>query len=308
MKNNLDSPSDQQTERLSPNSVQLKGNGSGALYVVATPIGHLDDMTPRAIATLNAVDTILAEDTRHSGTLLNHFSIQTHTIAYHDHNERQLAPEVIRRLQQGETYALISDAGTPLVSDPGYYLIQQAQQAGLPVIPVPGACALIAALSVAGLPTDRFSFQGFLPPKQQARETQLSTLKLNVETLVFYEAPHRLNACITSMLTVFGSDRQACVAREITKFYETIKTGSLEELDAWLSADPGQCRGEIVIMVMGMKDHAPEKEESERVLSVLLEYLSPSQAVAATVKLTGGKKNQLYALAQTLKSESDSPE
>lgn len=278
-------------------------NDQGRLYVVATPIGHLDDMTPRAVEILQSVDTILAEDTRHSGSLLKHFAIQTPAIAYHDHNERQLAPEVIKRMHNGESYALISDAGTPLVSDPGYHLIQQAKAENLHVIPIPGACALIAALSAAGLPSDRFSFQGFLPAKSQARKSFIESIKDRAETQIVYEAPHRLAASIQDLRLVLGDDRQACVAREISKLYETIKTASLAELDQWLGDDPGQCRGEIVILISGQRDHADQTQESERVLSILLEHLSPSQAVAATVEITGGKKNALYKLAQAKKTD-----
>ena len=271
---------------------------SGTLYVVATPIGNLDDMTPRAIATLQNVDTILAEDTRHSGGLLKKFGITTPARAYHDHNEQRAAPEVIRRLQVGENMALISDAGTPLVSDPGYYLLHLAQQAKVRVVPIPGVSAMIAALSVSGLPSDRFTFNGFLPPKKNARQKKLELLKTETATQIFYEAPHRLAECIKDLKEVFGADRNACIARELTKVYETIRTDILEDLEQWLDQEPGQCRGEIVIIVEGNYEEETDDGEDQRVLDVLLEYLSPSQAVAATVKITGGKKNQLYKMAQ----------
>jgi len=277
---------------------QKEQDKNGILYVVATPIGNLDDMTPRAIATLQNVDTILAEDTRHSGGLLKKFGITTPARAYHDHNEQQLAPELIKRLQAGENMALISDAGTPLVSDPGYHLLNLAQQAGINIVPVPGASALITALSVCGLPTDRFTFNGFLPAKQKARQKKCQGLKTETATQIFYEAPHRLTECINDLNEVFGSDRHACIARELTKIYETIRTGTLAELSQWLDQNSGQCRGEIVIVVEGNHEEKTEDGEDQRVLEVLLEYLSPSQAVAAAVKITGGKKNQLYKLAQ----------
>lgn len=273
-------------------------NLSGALYVVATPIGNLEDMTPRAISTLQNVDTILAEDTRHSGGLLKKFGITTPARAYHDHNEQRTAPEIIKRLQAGENMALISDAGTPLVSDPGYHLLHLAQQSSIKVIPVPGASALIAALSACGLPSDRFTFNGFLPAKQKARQKKLHELKSETATQVFYEAPHRLAECIRDLKAVFGSDRMACIARELTKVYETIRTESLEDLNQWLDQEPGQCRGEIVIVVEGDHKEKIDDGEDQRVLDVLLEYLSPSQAVAAAVEITDGKKNKLYKIAQ----------
>ncbi len=275
-------------------------NNSGTLYVVATPIGNLEDMTPRAIATLQNVDTILAEDTRHSGGLLKKFGITTRAIAYHDHNEQRSAPEIIKRLLAGENMALISDAGTPLVSDPGYHLLHLAQQAKVKVIPIPGASALIAALSACGLPSDRFTFNGFLPPKQKARQKKLQALKTETATQIFYEAPHRLAECIKDLKEVFGSYRNTCIARELTKVYETIRTESLEDLDQWLDQNPGQCRGEIVIIVEGDHEEKMDDGEDQRVLEILLEYLTPSQAVAATVKITDGKKNKLYQIAQDL--------
>ncbi|MFK8067645.1 MAG: 16S rRNA (cytidine(1402)-2'-O)-methyltransferase [Gammaproteobacteria bacterium] len=278
---------------------QLMFKQQGILYVVATPIGNLEDMTPRGIATLQNVDLILAEDTRHSGGLLKKFGITTSMKAYHDHNERKIAEDLIKRIQAGESMALISDAGTPLVSDPGYYLLSLAQQANIQVIPIPGVCALIAGLSASGLASDRFTFNGFLPAKKTARLKTLQTLKQASATQIFYEAPHRLSACISDLKAVFGSNRLACIARELTKIYETIRTESLQELEQWLENDPGQCRGEIVIMVEGFQAEDQEEDgEPERILEILLESLPPSQAVAAAVKITGAKKNQLYKLAQ----------
>lgn len=272
-------------------------NNSGVLYVVATPIGNLDDMTPRAITVLQSVDTILAEDTRHSGGLLKKFGITTPAKACHDHNERNVAPAIIERLKAGENIALISDAGTPLISDPGYHLIQLAQQSEINVTPIPGASALITALSASGLPSDRFTFNGFLPPKQKARQKKLEELKSGMATQIFYEAPHRLANCITDLKEIFGSDRKACIARELTKVYETIYTDTLIELDQWLTDNPNQCRGEIVIIAEGGREEKTDGED-QRVLKILLDYLTPSQAVAATVKITDGKKNHLYKIAQ----------
>lgn len=282
---------------------QERAATTGILYVVSTPIGNLDDMTPRATASLQNADLILAEDTRHSGGLLKKFGITTPAKAYHDHNEREFAPKVIERLIAGESIALISDAGTPLVSDPGYFLIKSAQLAGIQVTPVPGSCALIAALSASGIASDRFTFNGFLPPKQNARQKRIQTFILDTTTQIFYEAPHRLAASIADLKEVMGGERTACVARELTKMYETIRTDTLENLDAWLTAEPGQCRGEIVIIVEGCPEEQEDDGEERRVLEILMQHLSPSQAVAATVKITGGKKNQLYKMAQELEKK-----
>lgn len=275
-------------------------NNAGILYVVATPIGNLDDMTPRAISTLQQAGVILAEDTRHSGSLLNKYGITTPAITYHDHNERRLAPQIIERLQSGQNVALISDAGTPLVSDPGYHLVKLARQAQIKVIPIPGACALITALSASGMASDRFCFNGFLPAKSTARINRLEEIKSAVATQIFYEAPHRLVDCIRDMNRILGPEREACIARELTKVYETICSGNLASLDHWLEQEPGQCRGEIVIMVAGNLDQPDSDQEDRRIVAILLEYLPPSQAVAAAVQLTGSKKNRLYQLTQEM--------
>ncbi len=281
----------------------IDAKNKGVLYVVATPIGNLDDMTPRAIETLREVDLILAEDTRHSGKLLKKFSITSRMKAFHDHNERKISTELIERLKGGEKIALISDAGTPLVSDPGYYLINSAQQEGIRIVPIPGPCALIAALSASGLPSDKFTFHGFLPSRTKARQKKLQELKSETGTQIFYEAPHRLKDTLDDIKDILGSARMACMARELTKRYETIRTGTLIDLTHWLSENPEQCRGEIVLVVEGHHEKHTEEGEDQRVLEVLLEYLPPSQAVAAAVKLTGGKKNQLYRMAQKKSQE-----
>lgn len=270
----------------------------GALYVVATPIGNLGDMSQRAIDVLREVRLIAAEDTRHSGKLLHHLGVKTPTIALHDHNEREASHALVARLQAGEALALISDAGTPLISDPGFHLVAQARAAGCRVVPVPGASALLAALSASGLPSDRFTFEGFLPSRAGARMTMLEQLQNDPRTLVFYEAPHRIEASIAAMASVFGGERQAVIARELTKTFETIHGDSLAELAQWLNADANQRKGEFVVMVAGAPQMAqPVDAEVERVLRLLLGEMSVKQAAVLTAKITGVKKNILYQFA-----------
>jgi 16S rRNA (cytidine1402-2'-O)-methyltransferase len=268
----------------------------GILYVVATPIGNLGDMVPRAVETLQTVALIAAEDTRHSSRLLAHFDIKTPCIAYHDHSDETRVEQLIAKLRKGESVALISDAGTPLVSDPGYRLVRSARQAGIQVVPIPGACAMIAALSAAGLPSDRFAFEGFLPAKQTARCTQLKALAADTRTLVFYEAPHRILETLQDMRDIFGPGREVVMARELTKTFETIRGDNVEALAQWVEADSNQQRGEIVLLV-----HGAPKAESEgispeqiHVMKVLLEELPLKQAASIGAKLTGLKKNFLY--------------
>ncbi|MEJ2418672.1 MAG: 16S rRNA (cytidine(1402)-2'-O)-methyltransferase [Exilibacterium sp.] len=267
-----------------------------ALYVVATPIGNLADMVPRAIETLQTVDVIAAEDTRHSARLLEHFHISTPMLAYHEYSGEQRAEQLVERLRRGESIALISDAGTPLVSDPGYRLVKAAREQGINVVPVPGACAAIAALSAAGLPSDRFVFEGFLPARQGARKNRLQSLARESRTLIFYEAPHRITACLGDMATIFGVDREVVLAREMTKTYETIESGTLERLLEFVKADKNQQRGEIVILVRGVeKSHFTAlDEESQRIMAVLLEELPVKQAASLAARLTGRKKSLLY--------------
>ncbi len=268
----------------------------GTLYVVATPIGNLGDMVPRAVETLQTVALIAAEDTRHSSRLLAHFDIKTPCIAYHDHSDEQRTAQLIARMQAGESIALISDAGTPLVSDPGYRLVRSARHAGITIVPVPGACAMIAALSAAGLPSDRFAFEGFLPAKQVARCTHLQSLAADPRTLIFYEAPHRILETLQDMVQVFGPEREVVMARELTKTFETIKGDKVAELAAWVAADSNQQRGEIVLLVHG----APKNEgdaitpEQIHIMNTLLEELPVKQAASLGAKLTGLKKNFLY--------------
>jgi len=271
------------------------------LYIVATPIGNLADMTQRAIEVLQSVDLIAAEDTRHSGFLLKHFAIKTPSISLHDHNEQQRSETLLTRLQQGESIALISDAGTPLISDPGYKLAALVREHGIPVIPIPGSCAVIAALSASGLPSDRFSFEGFLPPKQGARLQTLEKLVADTRTLIFYDSPRRLQATLIDMVNVFGEERRACLARELTKLHETINTKPLAELLDWVSNDANQQRGECVLLVEGANEQQDASDvEVNRVLTLLLKELSVKKAAAITSSLLGVSKNNAYDLALKL--------
>jgi len=278
-------------------------NPAGNLYIVATPIGNLGDLSQRALEILQSVDLIAAEDTRHSQKLLSHFGIKTHCIANHEHNEREMTEKLLQRLRDGASIAVISDAGTPLISDPGYHLVNQAQAHNIRVIPVPGASALLAALAAAGLPTDRFSFEGFLPNKQAARRKVLQQLRSQTATLVFYESPHRILDSLRDMGEVFGREREAVLARELTKTFETIKRDSLENLARWVEQDKDQQRGEIVLVVAGAAPRDPDliDAETEQTLNVLLNYLPVKQAAAAAAEISGVKKNKLYARAVEMK-------
>lgn len=275
----------------------------GVLYVVATPIGNLDDWSPRAVATLKAVSVVAAEDTRHSGRLLQHFNIPTRLVAVHDHNEAGRVQGLLDQLGRGDDIALISDAGTPLISDPGYRLVAAAQSAGFRVVPIPGACAAIAALSAAGLPSDRFIFEGFLPAKTAGRRERLQQLAGETRTLMFYEAPHRIVECLQDMVAVLGGDRRIVLARELTKTFETVRQYSLTEMLAWVSTDPDQQRGEIVLVLEGAPEAAGEQDwqEADRVLGILLAELPVKQAAALAAGITGMKKNALYERALALK-------
>lgn len=273
----------------------------GTLYVVATPIGNLDDMTPRAREVLRAVDLIAAEDTRHTRQLLQSFGLQTPTFSLHEHNEARKAEEIVRRLKDGEAIALVSDAGTPLISDPGFDVVSAAREAGLPVVAIPGASAVIAALSVAGLPTDRFAFEGFLPAKSSARRERLLELAFETRTLVFYEAPHRIAEVLTDMSAAFGAERAASLSREITKRFETHYRGTLAQLAARAAEDTDMQRGEIVIVVQGGHAvNASSSIETERLLRALLEELSPAQAAKIAARITGEKRSEIYARALKL--------
>ncbi|MCW2294121.1 16S rRNA (cytidine1402-2'-O)-methyltransferase [Pseudomonas sp. BIGb0408] len=273
---------------------------TGTLFVVATPIGNLDDLSTRALKVLSGVALIAAEDTRHSARLMQHFGIGTQLAACHEHNERDEGSRFLERLRAGEDVALISDAGTPLISDPGYHLVRQARAAGIRVVPVPGACALIAALSAAGLPSDRFVFEGFLPAKSVGRRTRLELVREEPRTLIFYEAPHRILECLQDMRDVFGGERQALLARELTKTFETLQGLPLDQLCEWVAADANQQRGECVVLVAGWQ--APEEEaavsvEALRVLDLLLAELPLKRAAALAAQITGVRKNLLYQAA-----------
>lgn len=271
----------------------------GVLYVVATPIGNLGDMTARAVEVLGAVDLVAAEDTRHSLPLLRHFGSRAPLQAYHEHNEREASRDIIRRLREGQSVALISDAGTPLISDPGYHLVRLAHEQGIKVVPIPGASALTAALSVAGLPTDRFVFEGFLPARPSTRKERLQQLCEETRTLVFYESSHRIAETLHDMAEALGARRPAVLMRELTKVFETLRVGCLEELCAWVEADPDQRKGEFVILVRGAEPVEAEaaRREADHVLRILLEELPLKQAVGIAVKLTGLKRNLLYQRA-----------
>jgi len=272
----------------------------GSLYVVATPIGNLDDISARALTILRSVALIAAEDTRHSARLMQHFGIGTPLAACHEHNERDQGGRFLARLLAGDDVALISDAGTPLISDPGYHLVRQARAAGIAVVPVPGACALIAALSAAGLPSDRFIFEGFLPAKAAGRRARLEQVKEEPRTLIFYEAPHRILECLQDMQSVFGDERPALLARELTKTFETLKDMPLAELAAWVAADSNQQRGECVVLVAGwqaLEGNEAVSAEAMRVLNLLLAEMPLKRAAALAAEITGVRKNLLYQVA-----------
>lgn len=281
-------------------------NQVGVLYIVATPIGNLDDITQRALRLLGEADLVAAEDTRHSMKLLQHFGIRAQLVSLHEHNEERHMEKVLAPLAEGKTVALISDAGTPLISDPGFRLVREARRRGFSVRPVPGASSVIAALSVAGLPTDRFAFEGFLPAKAAARRERLSGLREDVRTLVFLESPHRILDTVDDLTTVFGPEREAVVARELTKTFETVHGAPLGELREWLREDPNQQRGEFVLLVAGASASAaePEQVEAERVLEVLLAELPVKQAAKLAAELTGLPRNRLYSLALELHKNS----
>lgn len=278
------------------------------LYIVATPIGNLGDLSDRARHTLQQVDFIAAEDTRHSARLLKAFSISRPMIALHDHNEPQRVPEIIGRLQQGESAALISDAGTPLVSDPGYRLVRAAQDAGIPARTVPGPSAVIAALSVAGLPTDRFAFEGFLPARKGTRRKRLNELAGDTRTLVLYEAPHRLKELLADCAAIFGPEREAALVRELTKLHESSQRASLRELSRRVDSGEEPARGECVVLITGTDQPAVATElESDELLQALLaEGISPSTAAAVARRLfPDAKRRDLYQRALKLGTEQD---
>lgn len=267
----------------------------GCLWVVATPIGNRDDFSARAIATLRTVAVIAAEDTRHSRPLLTHHGIDTPLVALHEYNEREAVAALVRRLAAGESVALISDAGTPLVSDPGFRLVRAARAAGIRCAPIPGACAAITALSVAGLPSDRFVFEGFLPPKSAARRARLQALAGESRTLIFYESSHRIAESLADLADVFGGEREAVLARELTKVFETVLGDPLAQLAERVARDPDQQRGECVILVTGHADEADAKlAEGQRVFAILRAELPPAKAAKLAAAISGAPRKALY--------------
>jgi 16S rRNA (cytidine1402-2'-O)-methyltransferase len=288
-----------------PSSDSRRDEQGGTLYVVATPIGNLDDLSPRATRTLAHVDVVAAEDTRHSGRLLSHLGIQKRMIALHDHNEKDRAAGILAELKAGRDVALISDAGTPLISDPGYVLVRDARAAGYRVSPIPGPCALVVALSAAGLPTDRFLYVGFLPAKRSGRRASLEPLASESATLVFYESPHRILESVRDIAEVLGEDREMVLGREITKTFETFYSGSVAEVLAELEQDPHGTRGEFVVMVRGAMAQPGNDDAAtmdvDRVLRVLLAELPVKKVAKMASELTGLSKNELYQRALALK-------
>lgn len=282
------------------------GQTAGVLYIVATPIGNLDDLSARAIDTLKKVDVVAAEDTRHSRRLLQHLGLQKTMLALHDHNERERTASVIDLLAKGTSIALISDAGTPLISDPGFVLVREARARGLVVTPVPGSCALVAALSAAGLPTDRFRFEGFLPTKRGARRAALEALSQETATLVFYESPHRILEATSEIADVMGAEREVVLARELTKAFETFYAGPASSVCEQLNSDTYAVKGEYVVMVHGAEPR-PEEESSafdvDRLLRLLIAELPVKKVARLGAELTGVSRNDLYQRALTIKNE-----
>lgn len=272
------------------------------LYVVSTPIGNLSDITQRSLDVLAGVDVIACEDTRHTQKLLSAFSIQNKTISLHDHNERQRQQQIAEMLKDGKSVALVSDAGTPLISDPGFHIVRHLRELSLNVVPVPGACAAITALSVSGLPTDRFSFEGFLPSKQGARQKVLANLSKEERTMVFYDAPRRAIDTVADIVEVLGAERNIAIARELTKAFETIHSDQAGAFLTWLQADPNQLKGEMVLIIDGYQTKDNEiSPEVVDTLKLLLKELPPKKACAITAEIYGLKKKALYDVALELK-------
>jgi len=269
---------------------------SGSLYIVATPIGNLGDVSERAIEVLKQADLIAAEDTRHSKTLLERFAIKTKVKAYHEHNEEQFTSKLIQQIVDGESIALISDAGTPLINDPGYKLVTAAHDNGIKVVPVPGPSAIITALSACGLPTNKFIFEGYLPAKKEARKKCLKELVSESRTLIFYEAPHRIRDSIQDMHDVFGSERRVTIARELTKQYEQIVRDNLSVINEKLISEEIKHKGEFAVIVEGAQEISITDKEVLRINQILSEKLSPKDAAGLTAKISGKKKNEVYQM------------
>ncbi|NDL63567.1 16S rRNA (cytidine(1402)-2'-O)-methyltransferase [Acerihabitans arboris] len=280
------------------NQHQQADISASTLYVVPTPIGNLEDITQRALSTLQRVDLIAAEDTRHTGLLLQHFAINARLFALHDHNEQQKADVLLAKLQEGQSIALVCDAGTPLINDPGYHLVRRCREAGIRVVPLPGPCAAITALSAAGLPSDRFCYEGFLPARRKGRQDTLLALEQEPRTLIFYESTHRLLESLQDMVTVWGPARYVVLARELTKTWESIYGAPVGELLAWVGEDEHRARGEMVLVVEGFQvqdDALPP--EALRTLGLLQKELPLNKAAALAAEIHGVKKNALYRYA-----------
>ncbi len=269
---------------------------AGILYIVPTPIGNLQDITQRALQIFEEVDLIAAEDTRHSGLLLSHYGIKKPFFALHDHNEQQKAAALVEKLSQGSNIALVSDAGTPLISDPGFHLVRACRQAGIKVVPLAGACAAITALSAAGIPSDRFCFEGFLPAKSKARLDRLNAVADETRTMIFYESTHRILQTLADMKTIFGGERYVVLARELTKTWETIVGDSFDKLIPWLEEDVNRTKGEMVVIVEGKpaEQTAEIPANAQKALALLVKELPLKKAAAITAELCDVKKNQLY--------------
>ncbi len=276
---------------------------SGTLFVVATPIGNLEDLSPRARQTLTDVDLIAAEDTRHTGRLLSHFSIKTPLFALHDHNEDRVVDSLISDLADGKSIALVSDAGTPLISDPGYHLVSTAHSHGIRVVPVAGASAATAALSAAGLPTDRYCFEGFLPAKQKARKDRLAELSRETRTIVLYESVHRIRASMADLVDEFGHSRNAFLGRELTKMHEQCVQATLSELLRQLDDGTIVTKGEFVIIVTGADEQPPSSLDVDRLLIELSDRLPGKDIAKLVARVTGESRNSLYERLLALKDD-----
>lgn len=278
---------------------------NGRLYIVSTPIGNLEDFTIRAERVLREVVHVAAEDTRHSRKLMDHFGISTPMLALHEHNEEQLSPELVDRLLAGQDIALICDAGTPLISDPGFVLVRAARAAGIEVVPIPGASAVLSALSISGLPTDRFVFEGFLPAKRKARRDRLLALKSETRTVVIYESSHRIADCADDLAELYGSERQVLIARELTKMHEQSVLIAASELPHWISEDANRQRGEFVLVIAGQTRQENSIDDAEAVLRILLAELSPAMASRLAARITGQSRKALYKHALEIKPEEE---
>lgn len=288
-----------------PHTMSVTTRSTGALFIVATPIGNLEDISQRALQVLKQVSWVAAEDTRHSGKLLSHYQISARFIALHDHNEKQRAASLLQKLLAGEDVALISDAGTPLISDPGYSLVRLCRDAGVQVVPIPGPCALITALCAAGLPTDKFHFIGFLPAKSQQRQNVLSAIPTGVGTLICYETARRIKDTLRDVAAVCGESRELVLAKELTKTFENFVHGTAQQIDHWLTEDPQRCQGEMVLMIAPAVASAAEdiSAAAQQTLKLLMQELPLKKAAALTAEIHQEKKNALYKLALSWSDE-----